>query len=520
MKFKCRRLFAVMLAFCMTLGMMSNVTVFAAEEGDPELSESIDIEIPVVKHVNNTKSVESFEFDFSIDNEVDMTVKNGTVEVTGGATDYHSTFVISVPKDQLEVMADSTLTITEKNKGVRGWTYDSNEVTVTFGYSEDMVFGVDSIHNSNYSVLEDIAYFSNGYMIYDLIVPFITTVDVNGTGTVPAKDFDYTAYELTDFSDDTAVIDDVLQTATVETDGAGTYNGAMEFSFTPEELGDMKAILITAENDGESGWLYAPFSYVAVITPYVVNDLDTETLSGYGISYYMAYVSGETVTIGGETSKEHLIFPYEYTPLTNIKIEIPFTKEVKLGGAAEPGKTDFEFELITFADADMKVEGNVVTTNGKGVYEGKLIITVAEEDLMNLTEGMVLVEKAVSDTKWTCDDTAWFIGLYPIEVNSFDEDRTAVDISSFDMAFYKAEKVESDGETFYNPTNESAEKITFVNTYTHTEVVAPEPIEPTQPGTPATPATGDTTNVILWMSILLVSGLGVSVTLFARKRRA
>ena len=60
--------------------------------------------------------------------------------------------------------------------------------------------------------------------------------------------------------------------------------------------------------------------------------------------------------------------------------EIPFTKTVKLGGNTAPGKTDFTIavcdvgvgSLSDYTDVTYKV---VITTNGAGSFDGKLIIS-------------------------------------------------------------------------------------------------------------------------------------------------
>lgn len=531
MKLKIKRLLSMMLVFCMMFGMMSGMTVQA--EGDDVTY--VDIEIPVVKKVNDATAVGSFEFSLSMNNEVPMDVKDNTVDVTGGKMEYNDTFVISVPETELKALAECTLTIEEIDSDVRGWSYDSNAVSVNFVYDEETnaITGVEAFkENIGLEAAIPYALFDNWYEMYSLTVPFTTTVEVKGQGTAPAKEFDFKVNKLTWNEGGTATIGEELKNTKVATNGKGKYNGSVELDFTREELAENNTIFISEVDGSDNYWTcFYQMGYVVKIDPVIIASMDLEASSSYEISYYPAYINGETVTLkdnGNDViTKEQLNFVNEYTAPVNYQIEIPFTKEVKLGGGSEPGKTDFEFELKTFADADMKVEGNTITTNGKGVYEGKIIITVAEEDVMNLTEGMILTEKAVADTKWECDETAWFIGLNKVEVNSLDESRVSADLSGFDMFYCKAEKVETDNGVMYRPNmEEAAEKISFVNTYTFTEVEEPEADEPeadepeVEVEESETPKTGDTTNIFMYLAVLLVSSLCVGVTLFNKKRRA
>ena len=167
--------------------------------------------------------------------------------------------------------------------------------------------------------------------------------------------------------------------------------------------------------------------------------------------------------------------------------KIPFTKTVKLGGNIGPGTTDFTIavcdvgahDLSYYTDVTYKV---VITTNGAGSYDGKLVISGPADKVGEfVSEGFFVREVNAGLPKWTYSDAVWYI-------NANGEIRPA-----------KTEKGE-DGEVYFREVDgaNTESKMTFENTYTRNISNVTPDVKPT-----SSPKTFDAGVALYGVSALL-----------------
>lgn len=169
--------------------------------------------------------------------------------------------------------------------------------------------------------------------------------------------------------------------------------------------------------------------------------------------------------------------------------EIPFTKTVKLGGNTAPGRTDFELEIFYIGNSNENgykdvTRKAVVTTNGAGSYEGKLIISGPKSQVKQFVcEGFSVREKNNNLPGWTYSDAVWYV----LPGGAADENAIPK------MNIYSNRNGEGAAE----------EQMTFENIYTYSTT----PIRREKPNTPepaiASPKTFDAGVALYGVSALL-----------------
>ena len=190
-------------------------------------------------------------------------------------------------------------------------------------------------------------------------------------------------------------------------------------------------------------------------------------------------------TAGGDGIVVGPVGPGNYPTLT--ELEIPFTKTVKLGGNIGPGTTDFTIAvcdvgahgLSYYTDVTYKV---VITTNGAGSYDGKLVISGPADKVGEfVSEGFFVREVNDGLPKWTYSDAVWYI-------NANGEIRPA-----------KTEKGEN-GEVYFREVDgaNAESKMTFENTYTRNISNVTPDVKPT-----SSPKTFDAGVALYGVSALL-----------------
>ena len=135
-------------------------------------------------------------------------------------------------------------------------------------------------------------------------------------------------------------------------------------------------------------------------------------------------------------------------------VEVPFTKTVKLGGHAGPGKTDFTIAVCDVNAHDLSYYTDVkytaaVTTTGAGDYDGKLIISGPAEKVGEfVSEGFYVREVNDGLPKWTYSDAVWYV--------------------SPEGEIFPARMETTDNGDFYDAINnaDAVGKMTFENIYT------------------------------------------------------
>ena len=157
-----------------------------------------------------------------------------------------------------------------------------------------------------------------------------------------------------------------------------------------------KTFLLREKNDGKPGWNYSNEEYALTFW------YDIE----YGTMDLRIHMPGNDV----DYRKAEFTNSYSET-----RYELPFTKTVKLGGSAAPGRETFELEIFDVGVGSMEEHAKdlytaVVTTNGAGDYEGTLVISGPADQVRELVcEGFYVREKNAGTANWTYDDAVWHI---------------------------------------------------------------------------------------------------------------
>ena len=204
---------------------------------------------------------------------------------------------------------------------------------------------------------------------------------------------------------------------------------------------------------------------------------------------------------------EDAIAALQYKEADYIKIEVPFKLTVKKTGEMEPGKETFKFVVENFgALTDYVLVQDTIETEGAKTYEGKFIFTIRENQAGNLSEGFVIRQVKGNAEGWTYDETKFY--AIPMFADTYTN-----------VAGWSFLKYDENAELDYN---NPIEEIGFTNSYSAKKPVVPsEPTEPTKPDdTIKSPQTGDTSNMVLWIALLLVSGsAAIGTTVVSRKKK-
>ena len=225
-----------------------------------------------------------------------------------------------------------------------------------------------------------------------------------------------------------------------------------------------KTFLLREKNDGKPGWNYSNEEYALTFW------YDIE----YGTMQLNIHVPGNDVYY----TKAEFTNTYTYS---ETRYELPFTKTVKLGGSAAPGQENFELEIFNVGNSNLTNYGNLytaaVTTNGAGDYDGRLVISGPADQVEALVcEGFYVREKNAGAANWTYDDAVWHIlperTGYIVDVdaplvNNLPADtQPETDANEHRLVIHATKREESDNGVHYADSEASADKMTFINTYT------------------------------------------------------
>ena len=231
-----------------------------------------------------------------------------------------------------------------------------------------------------------------------------------------------------------------------------------------------KTFLLREKNDGKPGWNYPNEEYALTFW------YDIE----YGSMQLNIHVPGNDVYY----TKAEFTNTYTYS---ETRYELPFTKTVKLGGSADPGRETFELEIFDVGVGSMEEHAKelytaAVTTNGAGDYDGRLVISGPADQVEALVcEGFYVREKNAGAANWTYDDAVWHIlpertdteGGYIVDVdaplvNNLPADtQPETDANEYRLVIHATKREESDNGVHYADSEAPADKMTFINTYTH-----------------------------------------------------
>lgn len=319
---------------------------------------------------------------------------------------------------------------------------------------------------------------TNTYEIADIEVEIPITKTVEQGGNIAPGEASFTFELLKGGNEDGEgnPIYQVLDTAEINTSGAGTTEHSLKFR-VPGDLDGADGfgrnyIYLREQNGGDAGWTYSDALY----------RVNRNTQDGQTYTYSFDRVDGENAVYNLEKATFTNTYTYSET-----RYELPFTKTVKLGGSAAPGQENFELEIFNVGVGSMEEHAKelytaAVTTNGAGDYDGKLVISGPSDSVEALVcEGFYVREKNAGAASWTYDDAVWHIlpkrtdteGSYIIVdtdaplVNNLPADtQPETDANEHRLVIHATKREESDNGIYYVDSEALADKMTFTNTYT------------------------------------------------------
>lgn len=305
-------------------------------------------------------------------------------------------------------------------------------------------------------------------------IPITKTVEQGGNITPGREAFTFELLKGGNEDSEGKPIYQLLDTAEIITNGAGSKDYALTFRI-PESIHSnadgFSPIFLRERAGSAAGWTYSDALYR-------VNRIAKEDQT-YTYSIDLYGNEGENPANGLEKA----LFTNTYT-----RYELPFTKTVKLGGNTAPGRETFELEIFNVGNRNLTNYGNlytaVVTTNGAGDYDGRLVISGPANSVEALVcEGFYVREKNADAANWTYDDAVWHIEPRYEQTGGLIVDPPLVNVPSgnvpleetgpeYSLAIYATTREESENGVYYVDSEAPADKMTFTNTYTyHTSVI-------------------------------------------------
>ena len=296
---------------------------------------------------------------------------------------------------------------------------------------------------------------------------------------------------------------------------AGTYPVEVTADNCKAYTGNITITADAATHTQTIAMTYLPADYTkvdaAIAKANALNKDDYKDFSGVEAAVN-AVVRDKNITEQSEVDAmaqaiEDAIAALQYKDANYIKIEVPFKLTVKKTGEMDPGKETFKFAIERFgATTEYVLVQDTVETEGEKTYEGKFIFTIKENQAGNLSEGFVIRQVKGNAEGWTYDETKFY--AIPMFVDTYTN-----------VAGWSFLKYDENAELDYN---NPIEEIGFTNSYSAKKPVVPsETTEPTKPGTSdKNPQTGDTSNMVLWIALLFISGgAAIGTTVVSRKKK-
>ena len=289
-----------------------------------------------------------------------------------------------------------------------------------------------------------------------------------------------------------------LYTAAVTTNGTGDFDGKLVITGKESKVRELicEGFFVRELQDGKENWTYS--DAVWHLHPEYDQTSQKEVLTIHA-AYKEVSDNGEYRI--EEKAAEKMTFENTYTftdPV--ITYEIPFTKTVKLGGNTAPGEETFKLEIFEIGVSSMEaikeeLETATVTTNGKGDFDGKLILKGSRSMIHDLVcEGFFVREVKEDKKNWTYSEAIWHINP------EYDPEK-----QEYVLTIHEAYTETTADGTFYRFKETPAEKMVFENTYTLNKSNSPK--------------TGDTASLLLWFTLLVVCGGSAAVCAVSMKRR-
>ena len=318
---------------------------------------------------------------------------------------------------------------------------------------------------------------TNTYEKADIEVEIPITKTVEQGGNIAPGEASFTFELLKGANEDNEENPDyqVLDTEEINTSGAGTKEYFLKFRVPgyldgADGFGANK-IYLREQNGGAAGWTYSDALYRVY----------RNTQDGQTYTCSFDRVDGENAV--NNLAKATFTNTYTYS---ETRYELLFTKTVKQGGSAAPGRETFELEIFDVGNRSMEEHAKdfytaAVTTNGAGDYDGKLVISGPANQVHELVcEGFYVREKNTGTANWTYDDAVWYIqpertdteGSYIVDVdvpivnNQPADTQPETDANEYSFAIYATKREKSDNGVYYEYYGTPVDKMTFTNTYT------------------------------------------------------
>ena len=298
-------------------------------------------------------------------------------------------------------------------------------------------------------------------------IPIAKTVEQGGNAAPGRETFTFELLKGDGEDTEGTPLYQSLGTAEITTNGVGTTEHSLKFR-VPGDLdgadGFSKNYIYLRELAGNAaGWTYSNALYQ------VYRNLQDDQTYTYSFNR----VDGEDAVY----NLEKATFTNTYT-----RYDLPFTKTVKLGGSAAPGRETFELEIFNVGNRNLTNYDNLytaaVTTNGADDYEGTLVISGPADQVEALVcEGFYVREKNADAANWAYDDAVWHIKPQYEQTGGLIVDPPLVNVPSgnvppqetgpkYRFVIHATKRMESDNGVYYVDVETPVEKMTFTNTYT------------------------------------------------------
>ena len=285
-----KRLLSILLCLVLMIGMLPTMALAeewgkvpgSSDEHTYELADTI-LDVSIVKHVqqNGTEAPPAETFEFEVEDTArgekhPLSYYGIRVEdlklSTNGVNDVEKTLRFHV-KTKKDYTADhwnavtksgsdtvawysKTFLLKEKNDGKPGWSYSTADYALTFWYDIEYHSMDLRLHQLGNDVYYRTAEFTNTYSSTSYELPFTKTVKQGGN-TAPGKEkFALEIFDVGVSSMEAHAKD--LYTATVTTNGAGTYDGKLLISGPADQVEALlcEGFYVREKDRGTDHWTY------------------------------------------------------------------------------------------------------------------------------------------------------------------------------------------------------------------------------------------------------------------------
>lgn len=285
-----KRLLSILLCLVLMIGMLPTMALAeewgkvpgSSDEHTYELADTI-LDVSIVKHVqqNGTEAPPAETFEFEVEdtargekhplsyygirvedlklstngvNDVEKTLRFH-VKTKKDYTAYHWNAVTKSGSDTV-AWYSKTFLLKEKNDGKPGWSYSTADYALTFWYDIEHNSLELRLHQPGNDVYYRTAEFTNTYSSTSYELPFTKTVKQGGN-TAPGKEkFALEIFDVGVSSMEAHAKD--LYTATVTTNGAGTYDGKLLISGPADQVEALlcEGFYVREKDRGADHWTY------------------------------------------------------------------------------------------------------------------------------------------------------------------------------------------------------------------------------------------------------------------------